>query len=47
MKYGDPATGNARCWTSDAYRAFLAGKAAPVQNGLSGDQQFFLGFAQA
>ena len=30
----------------DAYRASLAGKAAPVQNGLSGDQQFFLGFAQ-
>jgi len=30
----------------DAYRAFLAGKAAPFQNGLSGDQQFFLGFAQ-
>ena len=30
----------------DAYRASLAGNAAPVQNGLSGDQQFFLGFAQ-
>jgi len=30
----------------DAYRGSLAGKAAPVQNGLSGDQQFFLGFAQ-
>jgi hypothetical protein len=30
----------------DAYRASLAGKAAPVQHGLSGDQQFFLGFAQ-
>jgi putative endopeptidase len=30
----------------DAYRATLVGKAAPVQNGLSGDQQFFLGFAQ-
>lgn len=30
----------------DAYRTSLAGKAAPVQNGLSGDQQFFLGFAQ-
>jgi endothelin-converting enzyme/putative endopeptidase len=30
----------------DAYRASLAGKAAPVQNGLSGDQQFFLSFAQ-
>ncbi len=31
----------------DAYRASLAGKAAPVQNGLSGDQQFFLGYAQS
>jgi putative endopeptidase len=31
----------------DAYRSSLAGKAAPVQNGLSGDQQFFLGFAQS
>ncbi len=31
----------------DAYRASLAGKPAPVQNGLSGDQQFFLGFAQS
>lgn len=30
----------------DAYRTSLASKAAPVQNGLSGDQQFFLGFAQ-
>jgi endothelin-converting enzyme/putative endopeptidase len=30
----------------DAYRASLAGKAAPVRNGLTGDQQFFLGFAQ-
>jgi len=30
----------------DAYRASLAGKAAPVQNGFSGDQQFFLSFAQ-
>jgi putative endopeptidase len=30
----------------DAYRASLAGKAAPVQNGLTGDQQFFLSFAQ-
>jgi putative endopeptidase len=30
----------------DAYRASLAGNVAPVQNGLSGDQQFFLGFAQ-
>ena len=31
----------------DAYQASLAGKAAPVQNGFSGDQQFFLGFAQS
>jgi endothelin-converting enzyme/putative endopeptidase len=31
----------------DGYRAALAGKAAPVQNGFSGDQQFFLGFAQS
>jgi putative endopeptidase len=30
----------------DAYRTSLAGKAAPVQNGFTGDQQFFLGFAQ-
>jgi putative endopeptidase len=30
----------------DAYRASLAGKAATVQNGFTGDQQFFLGFAQ-
>jgi predicted metalloendopeptidase len=30
----------------DAYRASLAGKGARVQNGFSGDQQFFLGFAQ-
>lgn len=30
----------------DAYRASLAGKGAPAQNGFSGDQQFFLGFAQ-
>jgi putative endopeptidase len=30
----------------DAYGASLAGKAAPVQNALSGDQQFFLSFAQ-
>jgi endothelin-converting enzyme/putative endopeptidase len=29
----------------DAYRTSLAGKAAP-QNGFTGDQQFFLGFAQ-
>jgi endothelin-converting enzyme/putative endopeptidase len=30
----------------DAYRASLAGKAAPVQNGFTGDQQFFLRFVQ-
>jgi putative endopeptidase len=30
----------------DAYRASLAGRAAPVQNGFTGDQQFFLSFAQ-
>jgi putative endopeptidase len=31
----------------DAYHASLAGKIAPVENGLSGDQQFFLAFAQS
>ena len=31
----------------DAYRASLGGKAAPVVDGLSGDQQFFLAFAQS
>lgn len=31
----------------DAYHLSLAGKAAPVVDGLSGDQQFFLGFAQS
>ena len=30
----------------DGYRASLAGKAAPVQDGFSGDQQFFIAFAQ-
>jgi endothelin-converting enzyme/putative endopeptidase len=30
----------------DAYQSSLAGKAAPVVNGFSGDQQFFLAFAQ-
>jgi len=30
----------------DAYRASLAGKPAPVQDGFSGDQQFFLAFGQ-
>lgn len=32
--------------TYDAYRASLGGKAPPVQNGFSGDQQFFIAFAQ-
>jgi len=31
----------------DAYHASLGGKKAPVIDGLSGDQRFFLGFAQA
>ena len=31
----------------DAYHASLAGKIDPLQNGLSGDQQFFLAFAQS
>ncbi|HKX92230.1 MAG TPA: M13 family metallopeptidase [Sphingomicrobium sp.] len=31
----------------DAYKASLNGKAAPVINGLSGDQRFFLAYAQA
>jgi predicted metalloendopeptidase len=31
----------------DAYRASLHGATAPVVDGLTGDQQFFLGFAQA
>jgi putative endopeptidase len=31
----------------DAYRASLGGKPAPVVDGLSGDQQFFLAFAQS
>jgi putative endopeptidase len=30
----------------DGYRASLAGKAAPMQDGFSGDQQFFIAFAQ-
>jgi len=30
----------------DAYHATLSAKAAPIENGLSGDQQFFLAFAQ-
>jgi putative endopeptidase len=30
----------------DAYHASLAGKPAPVQDGFSGDQQFFIAFAQ-
>ena len=31
----------------DAYRLSLGGKEAPIVDGLSGDQQFFLSFAQA
>jgi putative endopeptidase len=31
----------------DGYKASLAGQSAPVVDGLSGDQQFFLAFAQA
>jgi len=31
----------------DAYHASLGGKAAPVINGLTGDQRFFLAFAQS
>ena len=30
----------------DAYRASLVGKTAPIANGFTGDQQFFLGLAQ-
>ena len=30
----------------DGYRASLAGKAAPAQDGFSGDQQFFIAFGQ-
>jgi endothelin-converting enzyme/putative endopeptidase len=30
----------------DGYRASLSGKTAPVQRGLSGDQQFFIAFGQ-
>ena len=30
----------------DAYRALLAGRPAPVAEGLTGDQQFFVGYAQ-
>jgi len=30
----------------DAYRASLAGKEAPLQDGFTGDQQFFIAFAQ-
>lgn len=30
----------------DGYRASLGGKTAPVQSGFSGDQQFFIAFAQ-
>jgi endothelin-converting enzyme/putative endopeptidase len=31
----------------DGYRAALGGKAAPVEQGFTGDQQFFIAFAQA
>jgi putative endopeptidase len=31
----------------DGYKASLAGRAAPVQDGLSGDQQFFLAYGQS
>jgi predicted metalloendopeptidase len=31
----------------DAYRAALGGKSAPLVDGLTGDQQFFISFAQA
>ncbi len=31
----------------DGYKASLAGQPAPVKDGLSGDQQFFIAFAQA
>ena len=30
----------------DGYRASLAGKTAPAQDGFSGDQQFFIAFGQ-
>lgn len=30
----------------DGYRAFIHGKTAPVQDGFSGDQQFFIAFGQ-
>jgi len=30
----------------DGYRASLAGKPAPTQDGFSGDQQFFIAFGQ-
>jgi len=30
----------------DGYHASLAGKTAPVQDGFSGDQQFFIAFGQ-
>src|SRR5262249_36897227 len=33
--------------TYDAYRASLGGKDAPVIDGLTGDQRFFIAFAQA
>ncbi len=30
----------------DAYRASLKGKEAPIQDGYTGDQQFYIAFAQ-
>jgi len=45
-RVANPEDTNSATPRPDAYRASLAGKAAPVQNGFSGDQQFFLGFAQ-
>ena len=35
------------CASYDGYKASLVGKPAPEQDGLNGDQQFFLGFAQS
>jgi putative endopeptidase len=35
------------CAAYDGYRVALAGKPAPVQDGYSGDQQFFIAFAQS
>jgi len=35
------------CAAYDGYRASLAGKTAPTQDGFTGDQQFFIAFAQS